>query len=151
LSIENFKVVMNGAEGVDGTEPIGTPIGDIDALFKALELGDRGLAAWVWDETVKAHWQPDYGGFREWGLMFKWGKFEHDCFITWPGNLLKHVIFGLPGIEISNKPIQDWCVRPVQLPEGWEQIEIERLWIGNKRVRLTARHGEAKAKIESLD
>jgi hypothetical protein len=152
LSKENFKEVMNGTQTVDGLEPIGTPIGDLAALVKALEIGDRSLAAWVWDETVKAHWQTDFGGFREWGQMWKGGtRFNEDCFITWPGNLLKQVLFNLPGIEISESPYQNWCVRPVRLPEGWEKIEVERLWIGNKQVRLIARHGDQKAILRAAD
>ncbi len=38
----------------------------------------------------------------------------------------------------------------VSLPEGWDAIEVERLWARGKPWRLAARYGAAKASLESL-
>jgi len=36
----------------------------------------------------------------------------------------------------------------VVLPEGWEAIEVERIWVRGRPARLVARHGDDRARIE---
>jgi protein-glucosylgalactosylhydroxylysine glucosidase len=52
------------------------------------------------------------------------------------------LLFGLPGIQPDSGDVQGWSARRVTLPEGWKTIEVDRLWIRGKPVKLTARHGE---------
>jgi hypothetical protein len=33
------------------------------------------------------------------------------------------------------------------LPAGWDAIEVERVWIGDDRARLTAKHGDRSARL----
>jgi hypothetical protein len=66
------------------------------------------------------------------------------------GGYLTGLLFGFTGLQPGpeDEP-QTWAERPVVLPEGWTSIEIDRLWIRGKAMRLTARHGEL-ALIEPL-
>jgi hypothetical protein len=41
-------------------------------------------------------------------------------------------------------------VRGRQLPEGWNAIEVERLWVRGKPTSLSARHGQF-ATLTSLE
>lgn len=120
---------------------VGIPISDILGVDYALAQGDREVAARVWQACAEAHWQPDFGGFREWGLNFKHGVFDMDVFLTWPGNILRQTLFAFTGLEISDAAPERWPRRPVNLPAGWESIEVERLWIRGEPMRLSARHG----------
>jgi hypothetical protein len=52
------------------------------------------------------------------------------------------LLFGFPGIEPTAGKVEDWSRRPVTLPEGWRKIEVDRLWVHDKPMTLTARHGE---------
>jgi hypothetical protein len=38
--------------------------------------------------------------------------------------------------------VAGWPARPVNLPEGWGAIEVDRLWIRGEPMKLTAKQGE---------
>jgi hypothetical protein len=57
-------------------------------------------------------------------------------------------LYGLPGLRLSAEEPAAWCRRPVVLPQGWEAIEVERIWVRGRPARLRARHGDEHARIE---
>jgi hypothetical protein len=67
----------------------------------------------------------------------------HGNFLTNQGSLLRTAMFGFTGIRISEGP---WNKYEAALPETWQSIEIERVYIQGKKKRIVARHG-AKAEI----
>lgn len=64
------------------------------------------------------------------------------------GGFLASLLFGFAGLEPSLEAPAAWARRPVCLPEGWEAIEVERLWVHGRPARLTARQGDARAVLE---
>ena len=64
------------------------------------------------------------------------------------GGFLMSCLYGLTGLELSAAEPADWFKRPVSLPEGWESIEVEQLYVRGKPVRLVAVHGQPKATLE---
>ena len=63
------------------------------------------------------------------------------------GGLLSACLFGFPGIRIGAGDPAEWPRRPVTLPDGWDAIEVERLWIRGKPASLRARHGAERAEL----
>jgi len=112
--------------------------------------GDRELAAEYARASIEAHWQPDFGGWREYGQYWNYGQFEMDCFVSQTGSLLKELLLGLPRLTIGPGSVKSWCGGPISLPAGWETIEVERLWVRGKPTRLVARHGAERAELDSL-
>jgi hypothetical protein len=50
---------------------------------------------------------------------------------------------------LSSAPPDKWAERKIVLPEGWDAIEVERLWIRGRETSLVARHGAARAELVS--
>jgi len=67
------------------------------------------------------------------------------------GGFLISLILGFSGLEPSSDDISTWPRRPVVLPAGWQAIEIDRLWVRGRPVRLRAEHGAERAMLEFRD
>jgi hypothetical protein len=52
-------------------------------------------------------------------------------------------MFGFTGLRINEGP---WNKYEAALPETWQSIEIERVYVSGERKRIVARHG-AKAEV----
>jgi len=64
------------------------------------------------------------------------------------GGFLQSLLFGFPGIVPNSGVLASWVQHDVVLPAGWKAIEVERLWLKGKPVRLLARQGK-RAKLLS--
>ena len=64
------------------------------------------------------------------------------------GGFLMACLYGLTGLELCAGEPQQWCQRQPAMPGGWEGVEVERIWARGKPARLSARQGEARAKLE---
>ena len=58
------------------------------------------------------------------------------------GGFLLSLLFGFPGIDPDAGELRGWATRRVTLPEGWQAIEVDRLWVRGTPMKLSARHGE---------
>ena len=63
------------------------------------------------------------------------------------GGFLSGLLTGFPGIQPDAGDPSTWAKRPVVLPDGWESIELERLWVHSKPARLSAPHGAERASL----
>ena len=54
-------------------------------------------------------------------------------------------------LSIRDLRIDDWLEGPIVLPEGWEEIEIARIWIKGRPARVRAVNGAEHARIEWLE
>ena len=63
------------------------------------------------------------------------------------GALLSSLTLGFPGLVIDGGDPNQWARRSVVLPDGWDSIEFERLWIRGRPARLVARHGAGRAEL----
>ena len=74
-------------------------------------------------------------------------------YVTGAGGLLSCVMLGLTGIRIggdprsaagvnATDPSAAWAAWPAALPEGWESISIERMYVQGVAMGVEARHGE---------
>lgn len=60
-------------------------------------------------------------------------------------------LLGLTDVIIDDGDPQAWPRRPVILPRGWTCIEIGRVWVRGRAMRLSARQGADRAELTPLD
>ena len=108
---------------------------------RALELFERGYADFVIDPfALTTEYAPAV--FPEQPVA---GPFTANL-----GGFLTSCLYGLPGIRIGPGEPETWGARPVVLPQGWNEIHVERVWARSAPLRLTARNGAERAVLEPL-
>jgi trehalose/maltose hydrolase-like predicted phosphorylase len=128
---------------------IGSPM--LSALYGvwAARSGDRDLALKLFEEG--------YAGFAN-GRFTQILEYRPDRFPEQPragpffanmGGFLSGLLLGLPRLEPDEDAPETWSAAPVVLPRGWTAIEVDRLFVRGKPMRLVARHGE-RALLEPL-
>ena len=121
---------------------IGAPM--LSALYGvwAARAGNRGLALRLLDEG--------YAQFVK-GRFLQTLEYRPDRFPEQPqagpffanmGGFLSGLLLGFTRLEPGEGSLADWAKESVVLPSGWSAIEVDRLWIRGRPVRLIARHGE---------
>jgi protein-glucosylgalactosylhydroxylysine glucosidase len=129
---------------------IGSPM--LSALYGvwAAYAGDRALSAELMEDG--------YGRFCV-GRFMQTLEYRQDVFPEQPragpffanlGGFLLSLLTGFPGLQPGWGDSQGWARRPVTLPEGWNAIEAERIWIGGRPYRLVARQGAKRAELTAL-
>ncbi len=83
--------------------------------------------------------------------MGSWNSTDVTLFLTATASVTHTMLWLMPGIQWGPGEPATWCVKPPALPDAWEAIEVERLWVRGKPARLIARHGEPAARFEFLD
>lgn len=71
-------------------------------------------------------------------------------FVANMGGFLTALLMGFPGIRPTLADPQTWPCRPVMLPQGWEAIRVDRIWVRGQAYRLEARHGAERAMLRLL-
>jgi protein-glucosylgalactosylhydroxylysine glucosidase len=126
---------------------IGSPM--LSALFGAwaARLGDRELALKLLDDG--------YGKFCV-GRFLQTLEYRPDRFPEQPqagpffaniGGFLTDLLYGFTGLRSGPGEPESWAERPVVLPAGWTSIEVDRLWVRGKAMRLVARQGAQRAQL----
>ena len=58
------------------------------------------------------------------------------------GGFLMSLLYGFPGLQPGWGDADSWARHDVVLPQGWKGIEVERLWLKGKPMRLVAEDGK---------
>jgi len=101
---------------------------DAEAATAAF-FGDRSEAARLFNQSWRNVWVEPYGMIKE-----APGE-DYACFLTNFGSLQQTAMVGFTGIRVTHP---GWTKYPATLPEGWDRIEIERVWVRGEAKRLTA-------------
>lgn len=126
---------------------IGSPM--LSALYGvwAARLGDRERSARLFEEGYAAFVSDRFMDTHE---------YREDRFPDQPvagpffanlGGFLLGCLYGLPGLRIGPGTPESWSERSVVMPEVWDGIEVERIWVRGQPAHLLARHGDARATI----
>ena len=95
----------------------------------AARAGDRKLASHLFEEGYAAFME---GRFLQ-TLKYRRGRFPEQRiagpFFANIGGFLMSLLLGFPGLAVKDGAIEDWPQHSVVLPEGWDAIEVDRLWI----------------------
>lgn len=71
-------------------------------------------------------------------------------FLSNPAGTQLSCLYGLTGLRLGYGVPESWAKHPVVLPEGWESIEVERIWAHGRPARLRAVHGAERAEVELI-
>ena len=105
---------------------------DAEAATAAF-FGDWSEAAKLFNQSWRNAWVEPYGMIKE-----ARGE-DYACFLTNFGSLLQTATVGFTGIRVTHP---GWTKYPATLPEGWDRIEIERIWVRGEAKQLTAVNGK---------
>jgi hypothetical protein len=72
-------------------------------------------------------------------------------FLANMGGFLLGLLYGLTGIELGPDDPQSWCRRSVVMPDAWDGVEVDRLWVRDRPAVLSAKHGAERATLEFID
>ena len=128
-------------------EFVGSPM--LSALLGvyAARIGDRS-AALSWFEKGYADFVEDpFSETNEFSLKRFPDKPRVGPFMANLGGFLMSLLYGLTGLQLSAAEPSTWFRRPIVLPEGWQAIEVDRLYARGKPAHLVARHGEPNATL----
>lgn len=67
------------------------------------------------------------------------------------GGFLTSLLFGFTGLAPGPGEPDTWSRRAVTLPQGWKTIEVERLWVRGRPMRLTASEGRDRAELAETE
>ncbi|MCE5278695.1 MAG: hypothetical protein ABFD92_13180 [Planctomycetaceae bacterium] len=95
--------------------------------------GDRAKAAELFHRLCQETWAAPYG------LCAGLAGHPHDEHLTTHAAMLMAAMYAFTGLRIS---AGDWARYPARLPQGWEKIEIGRLWLRGAPVQMTAVNGQ---------
>ena len=133
-------------------EYLGSPM--LSALYGvwAARLGDRAGSAELFEEGLAKFVSPRFMNIHE---------YRHDRYPQQPmagpfvanlAGFLYACLFGLTRLHPQQGDPATWCQPgPIVLPEGWEAIEVERVWVHGRPARLRARHGDERASVDFGD
>lgn len=115
-------------------------------------------AAWLGDRALSARlFERGYGQFIEepWRVANEFSTRFPDRPRAGPlvanlGGFLTSCLYGLPGLVLGAGEPQTWARRPVVMPELWEGVEVDRIWVRGRPARMVARHGDGRATVEVL-
>jgi hypothetical protein len=115
----------------------------LSALYGAwAPAGDRALALKLLDEGYAKFESGRFGQILE----YRPDRFPEQPragpFFANMGGFLSSLLLGFPRLEPGEGEPETWAKAPVILPAGWEAIEIDRLWVRGRPMRLVARHGQ---------
>jgi trehalose/maltose hydrolase-like predicted phosphorylase len=129
---------------------VGAPM--LPALYGvwAAMAGDRDLALALFEEGYVAYDQPRFHQCLEYRLDHPDSEVPAGPFFANLGGLLLGLMYGFTGLRIDDGPPETWPQRPVVLPRGWEEIEIGRVWVRGRPIRIRARHGAERAEVTWL-
>jgi hypothetical protein len=116
----------------------------------AAMAGDRALALQLFEEGYAAYDYPRFHQCLEYRPDHPDSEVNAGPFFANLGGMLLGLLYGFCGLAIDDGDPQDWPRRPVVLREGWQAIEIERLWVRGREARLVARHGADRAELTLL-
>lgn len=129
---------------------LGMPMFSSTYAVWAARTGDRRralefLKAGVLDFLHEPYLQASESS-KTWKGMFE-DRIGKTVFLTNPAGFLMACLTGLTGLELDAGDPSGWGKHPVVLPEGWEAIEVARIFARGEPYRLTARHGDERAII----
>lgn len=127
---------------------VGMPILSPMLGVYAARLGDRKLAAELFRRGYADFVLQPFGMATEFSPASFPEKPRPVPFTANMGGFLSSILYGLTGLRASYGDVAGWCKQRVVLPEDWEEIRVDRLWVRGQQASLVARHGDHSARFE---
>jgi hypothetical protein len=130
---------------------LGSPMFSSPLGVFAARIGDRELAARLFEQGYAEFLNEPWLDANEFSRTRYPDKPVVGPMFANLGGFLTSCLFGLTGMKPSMDEPASWFERPVVLPEGWDAIEVDRVWVRGRPCRLVARHGDARARLEEIE
>jgi protein-glucosylgalactosylhydroxylysine glucosidase len=105
---------------------------------RSLDLFERGYADFIVEPyTITAEYSPS--AYPDKPVA---GPFSANI-----GGFLIACLYGLPGVHPTPGTTETWCRRPVVLPQGWDAIHVEQVWVRGELMRMVAEHGAERTQL----
>jgi protein-glucosylgalactosylhydroxylysine glucosidase len=137
---------------LDRVEPyIGYPMLSAPLGVYAAMLGDRQRSAELFEAGYAEFITDPYREANEFSNKRFPEKPRVGPLFANVGGFLTSVLYGLPRLRLSSRVPEDWPDGSVTMPDGWDGIEVDRIWVRGRPTRLRAIHGEGRATLASAD
>jgi hypothetical protein len=136
---ESLRDLLPNHQGIAGREKSPgfiTPPYTVGAAI----AGDRRKAAEFF------HYGWEHFLLAPYGICKEYQPYRDGCYLMNLSSLMQTAMYGFTGVRITEG---EFAKYPATLPEGWTKIEVERLWIKGKPLRLVAEDGN-KARLIPL-
>ena len=117
----------------------------------AARTGDRAFSKELFERGVADYMMEPFRLIDEFGCTMSACKEKVGPYLAHAGGFILDLLFGLPGLQLDAGDPENWFKHDVVMPEGWDGITVERIWVRGRPARLVAMHGMARARIEYLD
>jgi hypothetical protein len=114
----------------------------------AARVGDRELAARLFEQGYSEFLNEPWLDANEFSRARHPEKPVVGPMFANLGGFLTSCLFGLTGMKPSMDEPSHWFRHRVVLPEGWDAIEVDNVWLRGRQARLVARHGDERARLE---
>jgi trehalose/maltose hydrolase-like predicted phosphorylase len=115
----------------------------------AARLGDRRLAARMFEQGYAEFIDEPFRITNEFSRRFP-NEVRAGPLMANVGGFLTSLLYGLTGLVLGPGDPATWARRPAGMPDRWEGIEVERVWVRGRPMGLLARQGEM-ARLEPLE
>ena len=113
----------------------------------AAMAGDRDLSLKLFEEGYAAYDQGRFHQCLEYRPDHPDSEVKAGPFFANLGGMLLGLMLGLTGMVVDDGDPQAWPRRSVVLPKGWTAIEIGRLWVRGRPMKLLASQGADRAEL----
>merc|ERR1712039_1044638 len=94
---------------------------------------------------------PPFAMISEYRFTRKADPYYYGNYVTGAGGLLSSVMLGFTGVRIGGDPrsprytdgkdpITEWAAWPASLPEGWDNITVDRMYMQGATYSMVAAH-----------
>jgi protein-glucosylgalactosylhydroxylysine glucosidase len=114
----------------------------------AARIGDRELAARLFEQGYAEYVNEPWLDTNEFSVVRQPERPVVGPMFANLGGFLTSCLFGLTGMKPSLGEPETWFQRPVVMPEGWEGVEVDQVWIRGRPARLAAFQGDRRGRVE---
>ena len=114
----------------------------------AARIGDRALAARLFEQGYAEYVNQPWLDANEFSVVRHPEKPVVGPMFANLGGFLTGCLFGLTGMKPGLQEPAEWFRRPIVMPEGWDGVVVDRVWVRGRPARLVAMHGDQRGRIE---
>lgn len=116
----------------------------------AARRGKREFSRQLFEAGIFPHLAETFMQFSEGSADCQIFSSTPTPFLSNPAGMLMACYYGFTGLELGPGDPQSWCKHPVVMPEGWDGIEVEHIWVRGQRAHLRAMHGAQHAELSVI-
>jgi trehalose/maltose hydrolase-like predicted phosphorylase len=127
---------------LDRIEPfLGRPM--LSALLGAwgARLGDRRLSAHLFEVGYAEFIEDPFWVAKEFSPRVR-GQVRAGPLMAHVGGFLSSCLYGLTRLQLGPGEPDTWPQAPTVMPESWDAVEVDRVWVRGRAARLVGRHGQ---------